>query len=103
MDNFMLLPSCGWCVNHFWFDIFWIFFLSIIILFNIQIFFFLSSVASFGISGGISSCNYYLAYHWGYTRVIQMFGEHVTYVVDRLDPIESHYFCSNNFPNSEKC
>ena len=32
-----------------------------------------------------------------------MLGEHITLVVGRLDPVESHDFCSNGLPNSVKC
>ena len=31
-----------------------------------------------------------------------MFGEHITQVVGRLDPVESYEFCSNGFSNSLK-
>ena len=50
MGIFLLLPSSGWFVSHIPFDIFLVFFLFISILFNFQIFFFISSIASFWIS-----------------------------------------------------
>ena len=91
MDIFLLLLSRGWCVNQFYFifSLYFSFFFNFSGC-NFKISFSFSWVATLGIRRYITPSNQQFQYHWIHRNMVPMLGEHITLVVGRLDPKESH-------------
>ena len=79
MDIFLLLPSCGWCVNHF-LPYFYssLSFFSIFSGCNLKFSFSFSWVASFGVRVILPLVINNFLYHWVHSRMVPMLGEHIT-------------------------
>ena len=77
MDIFLLLPSRGWCVNHFlsyFYSSFSSFFNSSGCNFKFSFSFSFSRVASLGIRVILPPSNQQFQYHWVHSRMVPMLG-----------------------------
>ena len=77
MDIFLLLPSCGWCVNQTHFIFYFSFFFNFSGC-NFKISFSFSWVASLGIRVILPLVINNFTIIWVYSRMVPMLGEHIT-------------------------